>query len=1168
MIRNRFRRVPLVALFLAAIAQIPGALVSAQEFKASVTGTVNDPQSGVLPGVSVTVLNVDTNVAADTVTDSSGVYSVKNLNPGRYKITAALQGFKTFVRDGIVLHTAEIATVNVQLSLGAIEETVNVVGGLTEVETNQSVLSQTMDNKKVSELPLNGRQVYMLLQLTSGTLFTQQQFGASGFSGTRAWDVNGSVSIHGSRTGNNEFLIDGASNAGTGGWTYAPPVDAIEEFKVDSASTGAQYGRTSGGVVNLTLKSGTNQLRGSGTMLVRGTALDSNQIQNILNNISNQGHKYIDGEGMTSGPIRKSKTFFMGGYQGYYEEIPFPTTSTVPTALQLQGDFSQTFNSAGNLIQIFDPLSTTCNAAGVCTRTQFAGNVIPKGRFNPVAAAMAALMPTANAQPTSITGSNNFVYSPNLGHYRYNSYLTRIDHNFSATHRLSFSNSGNWGSERRDENSLPPPALRSDNWPTQRKHYLATIDDNITVGTRTLINTRVYFDRFDEPHPKEFGALGSTTLPFTGKYQLTPEPWFPSLRLGTPFSDMFAQGFRRTLNDIWTAQSTLSRTMGDHLVKAGGEFRLYRLFRQNVGNNNGQFDFNSSFTQRNPNQGDSTSGNTLASFLLGYPSAGRVDINAQSDQRYPNYDVFIQDDWKLSSRATLNLGLRWDYQSPVTEVNDQQTIGFDMTTPNPLQLPAGTINPATGQPFGTLRGGLMYAGVNGNPRTPYKGDWNNIQPRVSFAYKVKESISARANYGRSYLGITACCSGVQQDGFSQTTNMIISGPLIGVPVATLDNPFPPALFPTGFLQPIGNSLGLATANGQGFSFRNPDFQIPYSDLWMAGVNLELPGNIGLDVAYVGNKVTGLTVTRNINPEPISERMKAIVRLGGNATYLSTQLTNNPFAGLVPGTGLNTATVSRQNLLRPFPQFAGAINEDFNNIGYAKYRALEMTMNRRLSHDLTALVTYTWSQRRTANNLQNTWDTTPFEDIDSNDRPHRLTITGLWGLPFGPGKAIGGNTSGLAARLIEGWQFNVIGEITSGTPISMNSGAIPVADHFALESGQQTLAKWFDTSTKGNPKPDGTYAWDVLGANDFRVSPFFLPDVRQDSKPTWSMSLFKNTHAGGNRTLQLRAEVFNVFNVRMYNGPISTDPTNANFGVVSSSQINFARTGQLGVRLTF
>ena len=341
-----------------------------------------------------------------------------------------------------------------------------------------------MDNKKVSELPLNGRQVYMLLQLTSGTLFTQQTFGASGFSGTRAWDVNGSVTIHGSRTGNNEFLIDGASNAGTGGWSYAPPVDAIEEFKVDTASTDASYGRTSGGVVNLTLKSGTNVLHGSATALFRGTALDSNQIQNTLNNISNEGHKYTDGEGMVSGPIKRGKTFFMGGYQGFYEEIPFPSTATVPTDLQRAGDFSQTFNAQGALIQIFDPLTTVCNAQGVCTRTAFANNQIPANRINPVAAALLAQMPAQNTAGT-ITGTNNFIASPNLGHYRYNSYLMRLDHSFSQAQRLSFSNSGNWGSERRSENSLPPPALRSDNWPTHRNHYLATGDHNMTLGPRT-----------------------------------------------------------------------------------------------------------------------------------------------------------------------------------------------------------------------------------------------------------------------------------------------------------------------------------------------------------------------------------------------------------------------------------------------------------------------------------------------------------------------------------------------------------------------------------------------------------------------------------------------------------------------------------------------------------
>ncbi len=497
----------------------------------------------------------------------------------------------------------------------------------------------------------------------------------------------------------------------------------------------------------------------------------------------------------------------------------------------------------------------------------------------------------------------------------------------------------------------------------------------------------------------------------------------------------------------------------------------------------------------------------------------------------------------------MNLGLRWDYQSPVTEKNNAMTVGYDPSTPNPFQVPAGTINPATGQPYGTLRGGLLFAGANGAPRTPYKGDWNNIQPRVGFAYRVNDWISARANYGRSYLGITACCFGVQQDGYSQTTAIITAGPSIGVP----------------FLQPVGSTLGLARANGQGFSFRNPDFAIPYSDQWMAGVNFELPGKIGLDVAYVGNKVDKLPVGRNINLIPIEERVKGIARLGGNPTYLSTQFPN-PLAGLLPGTPLNAATLNRNELLRPNPLFQG-ITRDFNNLGWSSYRALEMSMNKRLSAGLLTNVTYTWSRRLQATSLLNSYDAKPYKDLDPNDRPQRVTITALYNLPFGPGQRFGGGTTGAIARFIEGWQYNVIGEMTSGTPIGMNGNAVPVATKFAVSD--QSLAKWFDTSTRANPRPDGTFAWDTnIGTNDFRQSRLFIPDVRQDSKPTWSMSVFKTTRLSGSTTVQFRAELFNVFNTRLYGGPISTDPTSANFGVVSNSQINFARQGQLGLRLMF
>ncbi|PYQ18322.1 MAG: hypothetical protein DMF79_15340 [Acidobacteria bacterium] len=809
------RTLPGLILALVAVVMLPGADLGAQEINAAVTGTVRDAQGAAVPGVAVTVMNVGTNLSTDAVTDAHGGFRTSKLQPGRYRVTAALPGFKTYVRDGIALRTAETATLDIQLELGSLEERITVTQTLSEVETNQSTLAQTMENKRVAELPLNGRQVYMLLQQTAGTIFTQIQFGAQGFSGTRAWDVNGSVTIHGSRTGNNEFLIDGAANGGTGGWSYAPPVDAIEEFKVQTASTDASYGRTSGGVVNLRLRSGTNDFHGSGTLFFRGTALDANSIQNITNHISNKGHTYYDGEAMLSGPIRKDRTFFMVGYQGFYEEIPFPATATVPTDLQRQGDFSQTLNGAGQLITIYDPLTTRPDPArpGRFIRDPFPGNKIPASRINPVSAALLQYMPQANASG-DITGANNFINSPNLGHYRYNSYLTRIDHVFNERHRISLSNSGNWGSERRSENGLPPgPALRSDNWPTQRKNYLVALDDVVTLGSGTLVNTRVSFNRFDEPHPKEFGSLGSVTLPFATAYQVTDVPWFPHLTLDN-YTEEFGRPSRLTRNDIYSAQSSISKTAGRHFLKAGAEFRAYKLTRNDFNESNGRFNFTAGFTQRDPQSGDATSGNSFASFLLGDLDGGNsfVSVNAASVRSYLYYGLFVQDEWKIDTRATLSLGLRWDYQPGVTEKNDRITVGFDSTTPSPLQVPGLA-----------LRGGLRFAGVDGDPRSPYTGDWNNLQPRASFSYKVNEHVVARANYGRSYFGTTGGgIEGINQPGFSQNTN-VIGSVQTGIPFNTLANPFP-----NGFLQPVGSSLGAPASRSRTRPSRSPT---PTSGRW-------------------------------------------------------------------------------------------------------------------------------------------------------------------------------------------------------------------------------------------------------------------------------------------------------------------------------------------------
>jgi len=1121
--------------------------VAAQEFRATVTGRVTDEQGALIPGVAVTVANLETNVSTETATNESGSYTVPQLQPGTYNITAALSGFRTFVREGVVLRTADTVTVNIRLSLGPLEETVTVSGVLSETETNQSTLAQAMENKRVAELPLNGRQVYMLLQLTAGTLFTQTSFGATGFSGTRAWDTNGSVSIHGSRTGNNEFLIDGAPNSATGGWQYAPPVDAIEEFKVQTASIDASYGRTSGGVVNMTLKSGTNAFRGSTFTFYRGNALDANSTQNNRNAVPKKDHRFVDGGAVLSGPIRRDRTFFMGGYQGFNENIPFPRTTTVPSDLERAGNFSRTFNSAGQQVVIFDPLTTRPDPSrpGRFIRTPFPNNQIPANRLNPVALALMKFLPTANAAGEPFTAANNFLASPNLGLYRYNSYLSRVDHVFSERHRAFVSNSGNWGVEFRNGNGFPIPALRG-NYPKHRNHYLLTIDDVFTINSTTLWNTRVGFDRFNDYNPIDYAQLQGD-IGIKTPFQVVP-PQYPHIDL-PGYETFFPNStFGQTVNNVYSLQSSVSKTLGSHFIKTGGDFRSYRLNRISLGEGMGRFDFSRGFTQRDPQSGDATSGNSFASFLLGYPSGGGIDVSATSARQYLYYALFVQDDWKLTSRLTLNLGLRWDYQAPVTERYDRMTVGFDQTSPNPLQVPGRN-----------LRGGLLFAG--GDNRSPYRSDWDNIQPRVGLSYRLLNRLILRSNYGRSYLPLTGSGEeGINQTGFSRRTSFI-STIQTGIPFNTLDRPFP-----EGILQPANGAEGLATNLGSGFSFLNRDFKMPYVDQWMLGFDVDLPWKIGLDIAYVGNRTRELPINgRAINNVAREERERAIEALGGNASYLSAQLPN-PFAGRVPGTALNQPTVSREQLLRPFPQFTG-ITMDRVNDGYASYDAMELTANRRMSQGLLAVVNYTLMRMNEATNyLNNGFDAEPFEDINQFDRTHRIAITALYDLPFGPGRRFGSETRGFVAHLIGGWQFNVIGEIQSGTPTEMPNGILR-QDSAKLPKDQQSLNRWFDNSTRTNPRPDGTYAWDTNPPNAFRIAPRRMKDVRDPWEPQWAFSFFKNMRLADRITAQFRAEMFNALNTPIYGGP-DTGITSARFGRITNNQINFPRHTQLGLRILF
>jgi len=628
---------------------------------------------------------------------------------------------------------------------------------------------------------------------------------------------------------------------------------------------------------------------------------------------------------------------------------------------------------------------------------------------------------------------------------------------------------------------------------------------------------------------------------------------------------MFPRTFRQPTNDAYSVHSSVSRAAGRHLLKVGGEFRAYQYYRQDEVTSNGTFDFNSTFTRRDPLSGTgAVSGSGMASFLLGLPASGSVQVGTPRTEQYRYYALYAQDDWKLGTRATLNIGLRWDFQPAVTVKDNLTVSAFDQTSANPLQaqLPAGAINPATGQPL-VVKGGLVFAN-HGGPASPYKSDWNNIQPRVGFSYKLTDWLIARSNYGRSYLGLSSGGqNGVYTTDFQQSTPFLSLAPNNVDPGTPWSTPFP-----DGFLSPLAGEKGLLTGIGTGFTIPNPDFEIPYTDQWMAGVDIQLPYRIGLDVAYVGNKVSKLGVSRPINEVPKEENDKRIPSLGGNANYLN-QTFPNPFAGLVPGQSLNAATISRGDLLRPFTQFAG-ITMNRLNLGTAYYNALETVATKRYSNGMMFAVNYTWMKLEDQVNFFTNYDAEPYRDLQGDQRRHRLTITTLFDLPFGPGRRFGTDTSGLVGALIGGWQFNVIGEIQSGRPLPLDGSSVLLAGSAKLPKSEQSFDKWFDNSSTAlnNARPDGTYAWTVLGTNAYRVAKQRFPDVNEPTEPQWSISFFKTGRLRNGVTVQLRVETFNVFNVRVYGAP-NTNPSNASFGIVSTaSQVNFPRTTQLGVRVAF
>jgi len=1173
----------------------------AQEFRATITGRVTDPNNLLVPGATVTATNSQTGEVAVGATTTEGVYTIPFLRPGVYTVSAELTGFRKVTQANVQLEVGQTAAVNFQLQLGELNEIVSVAADSPLLETSKADRGMVIDNQRVTELPLNARNPFMLSYLSPGITYNGPAIYQRPFD-------NGAIadwSINGGQNRNNEFLLDGAPNnaiQGGNNIAYVPPVDSVQEFKIVTNSYDAQYGRTSGGVVNVSLKSGTNTFHGTAYEFARRKDLDSTEYYFKVNNVAKPEHKLDQYGFQVDGPVSlpglydgRNKTFFMFNFEGYKEATPNPATFTVPDAAQLSGDFSNLRDAQGRQITIYDP-ATGRLVNGQWVRDPFPNNRIPANRMSPLAQQFLQyfLKPNAAAPANSDPWRNNFVFAPNLAFDTFNNLVTKVDHNFSDRTKMFVRYAYNLRTEDRSTNGITSGPAQDGSKPLQRKNHTGVADWVNTASSTLVLNVRSGLNQFVQLSRSDDGlAFNPADLGFpTSLTSQLPIQTFPRLNFfttgtTTEYQNLGRQDRNNEVTTIFSLQPNFSWVKGRHDVRGGLDMRISWLTRE-INANLFVVNFDRRFTQRVFNQSDALSGNAIASFLLGDAASGAVDNNFFPTYRWNYYAPWAQDDWKVTDRLTVNLGVRWDFNSPVFEQQDQLNYGFDTTTVNPV---SSRINQQL-FPGYQVRGGLGFVDANGNPKYPYQYDTNNIQPRVGFAYLLGDKTVVRGGYGLYYVNVV---------GFSASNGFAIQTPLITsldgdrTSTAPLSNPFS-----QGIAAAPGAAQGLQTLLGRNISFSNLGFVNPYVHQFSLGVQHELPWRITAELSYVGSR-TRAEQNRwgGFNEPPVSLRDQCDPTKGGNVAFCN-ELLPNPFFQ-VPGfegtARFTSPTLSRYELSRPFPQF-GTITMLDRNDGRIWYNSAQLLVNKRMSSGLTLAGTYTWSKMIEENgggeNIGSTAVTNPLiTDVDrivqrspyESDRRHRVTISGVYHLPFGRDQRFGSRSSTINA-LAGGWEMAGLWLFNSGRPWGLPQNVFYVRDASignvdygapVIRGVQNCVAQMNDAGVvkmlgyavaAGCTTPNFIIRPNyTAGATNFRDDAIRRPPFYQ-----FDMNFAKTTQLTSAVRLQVRIELFNVFNQTIYDErQYENNPTNPLFGTIDRSvvrQSNFPRYGQLGFKLLF
>lgn len=1188
-----------------------------QETRGTILGRVTDVSGAVIPNADVQVVNQAMGTTVTLKTNQEGFYTAPLLLPGSYEVTISATGFKTFVRKDVVLQIADRIDVSTTLEIGTAGQAVTVSGATELLGTETASMGSVISASQIMHLPFSYGNPFLLMALSTGTAKGGDPRLDRPFEPTHI----ANYSMDGARGLQSDITIDGAPATATANEdeviaSYAPTPDMLAEFKVQTATFDAAVGNTQGGVTNLSIKSGSNTLHGTAYYAFQRKDFWANDFYN--NKLGNQrpNFKFDRWGGTVGGPVwfpklynGKNKTFFFFGYEGIHDARPRydlsgTTTPSVPTPEMKDGNFSGLLN-LGPTYQIYNPY-TRRKVGSRFVEDPFAGNIIPSQYWNPVGKnILDNYFPTPSSPGSALADYTNNMLLPGLAEpLKYYTATGRVDHNIGEKQRLYVRYSQYMRNSTYD-NYFSNLATGIQFGFDSRN---AVFDDTIVLSPTTVLDLRYGYNRFVRLQDNNAASQGFdlTTLGFPASYNnLIPADLrrFPRIDMGPYLGTGGSNGEYRPV-DTHSLAASLSKTVGTHSIRGGMEFRAYRENDTFFGaDQTGRFGFDASYT-RGPNDNSPTApsslGQTVAALLMGIPSVTGtssnittyVNIPASYAEQSTAWGFYAQDDWKVTRKLTLNLGLRWEFETPLTERYNRTVQTFDPNYVPPFAAAAQAnyaANTASQMVVPAsqwlVKGGLTFAGVDGASRGLYNTPKKNLLPRFGFAYQLNPQTVLRGGFG-IYQGFLGERRGdVYQAGYSQQTPFSAFAADGTTLVRTLSNPF------DSLLQPVGNTLGGQTYVGQNITnVFNQNPLMPTMYRWQFDVQRQLRGGFLVEAGYVGNKGIHQEIFKNINALPDQYLSTLPYRDNSNTCtagqgcgngYVTAQVPN-PYYGLTMPLGtpasFTSANITRQQLLLPFPQF-GYIGSTTNQ-GYSWYHSLQLRADKRLAHGLLVTANYTYSKTMQAIEYLNMGDPMPTGMISDLDVPHRFAMAWIYQLPFGRGRALLSSSHGVVERLVGGWEVSGAWTFSSGLPLSFTSvgspafnflrqNAVSSGDYFLINDpstavrpiDQRTADRWFNTT------PFVT-ASALQPANHFRVNPYRFSGLRDQRSNNVDLSVNKDTLVREGHTIRFSVQALNAFNHPVYGLP-SVSFSNVNFGIpTGSTQRGYPRRLQLELKYLF